>query len=60
MLILNRRLGEEIVIGDDVRIRVVDIRGTRVKLGCTGPRDVTIERSELHERRTREAAAAER
>ncbi len=50
MLILNRKIGEEIVIGPDICIRVVEITGKRVKLGCSGPREVPIRRREIEER----------
>jgi carbon storage regulator len=47
MLVLSRRRGEELVIGDDVRVRVLEIRGNVVKLGFTAPDDVRIQRHEV-------------
>lgn len=47
MLVLNRKPGEEVVIGDSIRVTVVEIRGNRVKLGFSGPREVQIVRAEL-------------
>ena len=47
MLVLSRKQGEEVVIGDDIRLTVVAIRGGRVRLGFTAPPDVAIQREEL-------------
>lgn len=47
MLVLSRRRGEELVIGDDVRVRVLEIRGNVVKLGFDAPLDVRIQRQEV-------------
>ena len=44
---LSRKLGEEVVIGDNVRLTVLAIRGNRVRLGFTAPPDVSIQREEL-------------
>lgn len=50
MLVLSRRVGESIRIGDDIEISIVEIRdGTTIKLGISAPRDVTVLRSELLE-----------
>jgi carbon storage regulator len=51
MLVLSRRVGEEIVIDDNIRVTVVAVHGDRVRLGIIAPRDVTVDRSEVHERR---------
>ncbi len=50
MLVLTRRLGESITIGDNVKIIVVEIDGNQVKLGIEAPRDIEIYREELYER----------
>ncbi|OPX24492.1 MAG: carbon storage regulator [Candidatus Latescibacterota bacterium] len=50
MLILTRKLGEGIVIGDGIRVTVVDIRGKQVKLAIEAPRDVTVHREEIYQR----------
>lgn len=47
MLVLSRKLGEEIVIGGNVRVRVVAVNGNQVRLGFTAPADVLIRREEL-------------
>jgi carbon storage regulator CsrA len=47
MLVLSRKVGEELVVGDNIRITVVDIGNGRVKIGVTAPRDVHVLRSEL-------------
>ncbi len=48
MLVLSRKLGEEIVIADNIRVKVVAINGNRIKLGIVAPEDVTIHREEIH------------
>ena len=47
MLVLSRKIGEEIIIGDDVRLVVYRIHGNRVQLGIIAPEEVPIYRSEL-------------
>ncbi len=49
MLVLSRREGQGIVIGDNVVIRVVEIRGDHVRLGIDAPRSVVIHREEIAE-----------
>ncbi|HVK08420.1 MAG TPA: carbon storage regulator [Gemmataceae bacterium] len=51
MLVLSRRVGEEIVINDNIRISVVAVKGDRVRIGIEAPRDVAIDRAEVHARR---------
>jgi carbon storage regulator len=50
MLVLTRRLGESITIGDNVKLIVVEIDGNQVKLGIEAPREIEIYREELYER----------
>ena len=49
MLVLKRKRGERIVIGNDITVTVLEIRKTGVKLGFSGPADVPIHREEIHQ-----------
>jgi carbon storage regulator len=49
MLVLSRKPGEQIVIGNDIRVSVVEVKGGRVKIGIQAPDDVGIFRSELRD-----------
>ena len=51
MLVLSRRLGEEIVIDGTIRVKIVSIQGNRVKLGVVAPEQVTVHREEIHRNR---------
>ena len=51
MLVLSRRVGEEIVINDNIRVTVIAVKGDRIRLGIVAPRDVNVDRAEVHERR---------
>jgi carbon storage regulator len=53
MLVLSRKLGEEIVIGDDIRITVLGVRGGCVKLGCEGPKSIPIHRQEVYHQKNK-------
>ncbi|MDH3916468.1 MAG: carbon storage regulator CsrA, partial [Chromatiales bacterium] len=50
MLILTRRVGESVVIGDDVAVTVLGVKGNQVRIGVTAPKDVTVHRQEIYER----------
>ena len=50
MLILTRKLGERITIGDDIVISLIEIKGSQVKLGIEAPKSVIIHRQEVYER----------
>lgn len=50
MLVLTRRLGESITIGEDIKIIIVDIDGHQVKLGVEAPRNIEIYREELYKK----------
>ncbi len=50
MLLLTRKLGENIRIGDDVKITIVEVKGNHVKLGIDAPPSVKVHREEIYER----------
>ncbi|MEA2711019.1 MAG: carbon storage regulator [Phycisphaerales bacterium] len=59
MLVLSRQRDETIMIGDDIEVTVVDIRGDKVRLGINAPREISVHRKEVYDairRENREAA----
>jgi carbon storage regulator len=60
MLVLSRQRDETIMIGDDIEITIVDIRGDKVRLGINAPRQVQVHRKEVYEAIKRENAEASR
>jgi len=56
MLVLSRRKDESIMIGDDVEIVIVNIRGDKVRLGITAPKHIPVHRREIYEAIQREKA----
>jgi len=56
MLILTRRVGETLVIGDDVTVTVLGIKGNQVRIGVKAPKNVTVHREEIFERIRQERA----
>jgi carbon storage regulator len=58
MLVLSRQRSETIMIGDDIEVTVVDIRGDKVRLGITAPREVSVHRKEVYDAIRRENRAA--
>ncbi|WP_434771237.1 carbon storage regulator CsrA [Pseudomonas entomophila] len=58
MLILTRKVGETIVINDNIRVTVLSVKGNQIRLGVEAPEDVSVHRQEIHERIKAEAEAA--
>ena len=54
MLVLSRQKDESIIIGDDVEITIVDVRGEKVRLGINAPRSISVHRKEVYEAIQRE------
>ncbi len=54
MLVLSRQKDESIIIGDDVEIIIVDVRGDKVRLGITAPKNISVHRREVYEAIQRE------
>ncbi len=54
MLVLSRKKDEKIIIGDNITIMVIEIRGDKVRLGIEAPREVTVHRQEVYEAIQRE------
>ena len=52
MLVLTRRLGETIVIDGNIQVTVVAVQGERIRVGITAPKDVPVDRLEVHQRRS--------
>jgi carbon storage regulator len=58
MLVLARRLNESIMIGDEIEVVVIDIKGDQVKLGIRAPKRITVHRKEVYEEIKKENIAA--
>ncbi len=54
MLVLTRRLGESIVLGDDIRVTILEVKNSRVRIGISAPRDMPVDRCEIHQRKVQE------
>ena len=58
MLILTRRVGETLVIGDEVLVTVLGVRGNQVRIGVNAPKDVSVHREEIYQRIQSEKGAS--
>lgn len=59
MLVLSRQRDETIVIGDSIRVTIVEVRGDKVRIGIEAPRDVTVHRQEIYDAIKREVNGAD-
>ncbi len=50
MLILTRRVSEEVMIGDDIKIKILGVKGNQVRIGVAAPEDVSVHREEIYQR----------
>jgi carbon storage regulator len=57
MLILTRRVGETLMVGDDVTVTVLGVKGNQVRIGVNAPKDVAVHREEIYERIRKENEA---
>jgi carbon storage regulator len=59
MLILTRRVGETLMVGDDVTVTVLGVKGNQVRIGVNAPKDVSVHREEIYQRIQKEKTDAQ-
>jgi carbon storage regulator len=59
MLILTRRIGETLMVGDDVTVTVLGVKGNQVRIGVNAPKDVAVHREEIYQRIQKERGGSE-
>ncbi|ART62309.1 carbon storage regulator CsrA [Kushneria marisflavi] len=59
MLILTRRVGETLMVGDEITVTVLGVKGNQVRLGVNAPRDVSVHREEIYQRIQQEKGDSE-
>ena len=60
MLILTRKIGEAVKIGDDIEVSIIGVKGNQVRLGINAPSDVAVHREEIYERIRQDDSSAEK
>lgn len=58
MLILTRRVGQTVIVGTEITVTVVGVRGSQVRIGICAPQNIAVHRKEIHERMQREPQSA--